>query len=236
MRHDPAVHWFRSPRGRPVAAWVREGTSDWNTMSSCLDHDEYGLAAETLSGPCLDVGAHIGGAALALLVDNPDATVTCVEPLPENVALLRRNLELNRVSDRATVVQGAAGRGTVDISYAFEGGENELHHAWIGNANCVPQGAAPHRAVTYRGWTLAELLAGQDCPWAKVDCEGGEWSLLDDPAVALVRVLRAEWHPTVLADGSTGSPERIRALLEPTHTVTVTGPEGGPGGVHAVRR
>src|SRR3990167_6601223 len=160
-RYDPIRAWFRTPRGRSLIAYHREDTSDWNTLNSCLGEvDEYQIRDRHLAGTVLDIGAHIGGVTLALLLDNPDVHVIAVEPLPENVALLRRNLRVNGIEDRCTIIEGAAGRSgeRVTISYAFDGGEHELHHAYIGNANTVPPDALAHKAVTYVARGIVDLV------------------------------------------------------------------------------
>lgn len=55
----------------------------------------------------VDLGANIGFAALYLSKYLNDAYVVAVEPDPDNVALLRRNLEQNGV--RATIIEAAVG-------------------------------------------------------------------------------------------------------------------------------
>src|SRR4051812_43534664 len=96
-RYDIARAWFTSPGGHPVLINIRDGTNDWNTAFSCLNEDEYGLRGKTLVGHGLDLGGHIGTASVAALVDNPGLTLTVVEPIPENLALIRDNLVLNGV-------------------------------------------------------------------------------------------------------------------------------------------
>ena len=238
-RYDPIRAWFRTPRGRTLIAYHREGTNDWNTLNSCLGEvDEYQIRDRHLTGTVLDIGAHIGGVTLALLLDNPDLHVIAVEPIPENVALLRRNLRVNGVEDRCTVIEGAAGRSGehVSISYRFECGENELHHAFVGNANTVQADTVEHKTVIYPALGIHDLIDDREVAWTKVDCEGGEWGFLADGGLVHLATIVGEFHPTALPDGTTGSQDRLRALLEPTHAVTFTGPESGPGGFTAVRR
>src|SRR5688500_12720216 len=116
---------FRTPRGQNVTMAYREDSSDWNTIRSCLDEDEYRLAELHLTGTALDIGAHIGGATIAMAVDNPDLHVVSVEAVPPNVELLRANVVRNGLSDRVTVVHAAAGKGqTATIRWGFEGNES----------------------------------------------------------------------------------------------------------------
>src|SRR5947208_16888203 len=91
------VDTWLTPHGRGTSRVTRPGTSDWNTVSACNgSNDEYHLP-EGLQGWALDVGAHIGALTVPLLVDNPGLRAVAIEALPENVELLRMNLERNGV-------------------------------------------------------------------------------------------------------------------------------------------
>ena len=165
---------FRTPRGRNVTMAYREDTNDYNTLRSCLDEDEYRLRDLHLEGTALDVGAHIGGATIALAVDNPDLRIVSVEAVPPNVDLLRENVERNGLTDRVTVIHAAAGKGkTTTIRWAFAGNESADHHAFIGNS-LLPSGAT-HRSEKVFVRTLASLVREfGPFSFAKVDAEGAE--------------------------------------------------------------
>ncbi len=234
-RFDLYRHWFRTPNGIPTVAFCREGTNDQNTLTSCLTEDEYGLKDRKVSGIALDIGGHIGGVTLALLIDNPDLRVITVEPIPENADLLEYNAQKNEVADRLTLHQGAVGkRGEViDIHYAYRGDENALHHAFIGNS-ALAGGDAEHLTASYTALGMDDLTT-DDVAWCKVDIEGGEYAFLADPGVSRLAFITGEWH-NVVPDGSIGTPRRITELLGATHDVTFHGQMQGPGGFTAVRR
>lgn len=213
---------WTTPGGHAVRMAYRDGTNDWNTIESVMTNDEYHMHA--ITGRAVDIGAHIGSASVTLLMDNPDVTLTAVEPIPENIDLLRANLEQNGLTDRCTIIEGMVGTDTVE--YGFMGTEAAEHHAFIGNAANL--GGSATLQATARRVRLAEFWS---VDFMKIDCEGGEWAFLDTPAVANVARIVGEWHPAgghVQAD--------IVALLTPTHHVTVTGPVEGPGGFRAERR
>mgnify|MGYP001567435252 FL=1 len=238
-RYDVLRAWFQTPNGKACVFYYREGTNDFNTANSCLgDNDEYQLRGRRIEGLALDIGGYLGSVAIPLLIDNPNATVICVEPITENLDLIARNAKVNGVSSRLTLIPGAVGKSgdPVSIAYRFEGGENELHHAFVGNANTVQADAVPHQTISYPALGIRDLVGGQDVEWAKVDAEGGEWGFLDSPDLAHLATIVGEFHPTHLPDGAMGSQVRLRALLEPTHAVTFTGPDEGPGGFTANRR
>lgn len=221
---------FATPHGNYVQLNVRTGTNDHNTVNSCLNEDEYGLRRLTLSGKALDVGAHIGSVAIALAVDFPDLEIIALEAVPPNCELIRLNLALNGLSQRVTVLKGAACKPRQKlqkVAYGYRGSVLAEHHAFIGNATLV-SASVDHDVASVLCHSLAEFVP---LDFLKIDCEGGEWAFLRGPALAQVARIHGEWHPTeghVQAD--------MLAVLSPTHDVTFSGPIEGPGGFVAVRK
>jgi FkbM family methyltransferase len=208
-----------SPRGNPVFLWCREGTSDLSTAGSVFGGvagsplvDEYDLADLTVTGHFLDIGGHIGTVGIAVLVDNPEATVSIVEPLPENAALIRRNLEVNGLTDRAQVFERSIGSKTVAYGTGV--------HRYIGNIAGPSEGA-----VTVPALRLSQLLPAQAM---KLDCEGCEWKALADKRIGEVPIIFGEYH------GS--APERLHLLLDKTHEVVTTPTAAAFGLFRAVAR
>ena len=233
---DISVQPFRTPRGRPVSMAIRAGTNDWNTTNACLTEDEYGLRDLHLEGWALDIGAYTGAVTVALAVDNPELQVVAVEPVPDNVELIHRNLALNGIEDRVIVVDAPAGDGSrVNIRYGYSGSELACHHRYVGNMSLLeePGPENPHTVQAMTSLTIGTLglvdhgLVGREFSFAKVDCEGCEWNL-DLSGVSLIH---GEWHPV---RGHTQAEYAKR--LAATHDVAFTGPVEGPGGFTAVRR
>ena len=208
----------QSPRGVSVEMHARDDTSDLATIGSTWRlwdalHDEYGLADIFSDGVMLDVGAHIGSVCIAFLVDNPAARAIAIEPLPENVQMLRQNAESAGVIDRLAILQGAIGTDT--IHYGFD------DHKYIGNIG----GSTANTAISASVVALSDL---GPIDIVKVDCEGCEWSLLADPAIADVRIIVGEWH---------GAPvSRLRKALTKTHKVSILTDDAGFGTFRAVAR
>jgi FkbM family methyltransferase len=223
-----------SPKGTPATLFYRDDTSDlstigstWNLWGSLVD--EYGLGTlPTLTGVAVDVGAHIGSVALALLADHPDLHVIAVEPLKENVKVIAASARQNVWMDRLTIVSGGIAEGTsVPIAYDFTGDENRHNHRFIGGMTLGREGE--HKTVTVPGVSLSAILDGRDCEFLKHDCEGCEWALLADPAIARCKRIVGEGHP---ADWL----ERVHKALDATHDVHVIDDRGGPGTFRAVLR
>ena len=227
-----------SPKGNAVLMHYRTETSDWNTLWSALNEDEYRLGGRTFTGYALDIGAHIGSVGLGLAIDNPGLTVICVEPVPDNAELLRRNADANGLS---IVVYEAAGGGPADgrttINYRYRGSVSAEHHAFIGDASLIEGTGQPlleHETRDIGCVSIGLILREQGIDrlsLVKIDCEGCEFRVLTDPAIARVDIFVGEWHPN-----GHKTQAMLRDLLEPTHDVTFSGYEAGPGGFSATRR
>jgi FkbM family methyltransferase len=70
----------------------------------------------------IDVGAHYGFFDVLVGLSNPDCKILAFEPVPENVEILRKNLELNHVSARIyqNAVSDQSGRAAFQISKASD--------------------------------------------------------------------------------------------------------------------
>lgn len=221
---------FRTPRGRTVRLLVRPGTNDAMMAESSLVEDEYGLRGVELSdGWAVDVGAHIGMVTAGILIDNPACRVIAVECVPDNLELLRRNLELNGVDGRAVVIRGAVADGKADnvqISYDFRGGEMESMHRFVANQS-MPDGTTA-TSITVPAIPLPFLVrkAGGHISLLVTDCEGGEYGLFAGKGLGAVAEIRGEYHD--------GFP-RLRELLRKTHDVEQTRGGEGSGGFVARR-
>lgn len=233
-RYQLYTHDFRTPRGHPARFWLRSDTNDWNTAQASTSEDEYSLASLDLTGLAIDIGGYIGTVSVALALDNPELRVICVEPVPENIALIRRNLVVNGVAERVRLVEGMAGhRGKDVVSYAYQGDEVALHHAFVGNAALVA-GEVEHTALTVPSYSLADIT-DEPVSFLKIDCEGGEYAFFAHSDLSRVDLIVGEWHP-VDPGGGGHSRDDIVDVLGETHRVTFTGPVEGPGGFRAERR
>lgn len=221
--YEPKQAVFWTPRGQPVKMWVRGGTNDWNTTQSCLTEDEYRTKDLHLTGEAIDIGAYTGGVTVGLLVDNPELHVTAVEPLPENQDLILRNLAVNDLLDRCTLIRGAVGIGPVTIRYRYTDSENDRHHAFVGNAY-GSDAEGTHQSVTYQGTLFSELPKAE---FVKIDCEGGLWAVLHQ--MTEVPRIAGEAEPVPLPNGEVGSRARLERILGPTHDIEWGAAPGEPG-------
>jgi len=228
-----------SPKGTTVELVYREDTSDLGTIGATWRlwgklEDEYGLAdlPDDLTGTAVDIGAHIGSVALALLIDHPRLKVIAVEPLAENVDVLRANADRLGVSERLTIRNaGISATDTARVDWNWRSTVNSGYwrtNRYIGNV-LVNDPFYEHDTAVVPGVSLSTILPKRGrVPFLKIDCEGCEWVALTDPAVARVVRIAGEYH------GHPG-PEGLAALLSETHDLTVT-PDGACGMFTAVKR
>jgi FkbM family methyltransferase len=173
---------------------------------------ERAIRAGTAAPRIVDLGAHVGSASLLLLERFPGAHVVAVEPNPDSAALLRRTVERNGLSAQWEVRQVAAGteRGTASI----EGFSILSHFVREGAVEAIDyqpylrrfQQDAPARPTQVEVVDVFDLL--QEADLVKMDIEGAEWPILQDPRFAQLPIsaLVLEYHPQ-------GSPEHDTTAL-----------------------
>lgn len=206
---ETATGTWVTPGGNSVELTYRPETSDWNTLSSILTHDEYRIPRGR-SGIAVDIGAHIGGWSVGVALDNPAMKVYAVEALPENAELLRKNADhLVMVLERAASNQS---QHTEQIAY----GPDETHR-FIGDM----RSAEGRPSVRVKTLTLTTLLRLTHVPidLLKIDCEGCEFRFLDADQVGMVREIVGEYHSTI---------DPLLDRLTKTHNVEVGGTIPGP--------
>jgi FkbM family methyltransferase len=194
----PARCFVREERGRGRYRYtIREtgttvvlehGTPDIATFNQAFYQHAYepgpraDATLKALGRPlvALDCGANIGMFSVWLASRYPVARVTAVEPLPRNVAALRRNLEL-----------ALPGVGTV-LSAAVTTSNRELH---FGGEDFTTGRIREDGGIAVAGRDVFALADGADL--VKLDVEGAEWPILTDPRFARLRapVVMVEHHP-----------------------------------------
>jgi len=222
--------------------WTRPGTSDHNSAIACAQEDEYGLQGYGLKGKLVfDIGAHIGG--VAILATYLGAYAVAVEPVPENVEIIRANAMLNGFG--VQVLAGAVGTDMISYGWTGEGlwgEETGAVHSFIGNTGLglEREGYVPSRTLAVKRYTLEDIarLVGVTPYLVKLDCEGGEWSALAEPIAKEIPVLVGEYHgwdgASVGAEEFFGATERILDLIGDTHEVNFPDDQVGNAAGHFV--
>ena len=176
-------------RGTTAPFSVRHGTPDADVLQEVvLDGTLEPPAAvaarvDGLGRPpvIVDLGANVGLSAAWFAARWPGARIVCVEPDPANLEVLRD--AAGRSEGTWEVIGAAAGAGDGWVQLATVG--FALSHVSASGGTRVP--AVDAFALVER--ERPDLL--------KVDVEGSEWALLDDPRLGSVTVQAAvmEVHP-----------------------------------------
>lgn len=198
-----------TPKGNEVLIDCRDGTSDESICRLISTADEYGLGGRDFTGVAIDIGAHIGTVTVPLLIDNQALLVVAIEPVFESLNTLRRNISLNGLQDRATVLPVAAGiEGVVPISHGWKG-----RHEHIGN---LGEGTPRHtdQIVSMSFGSIRRGIGVESIALLKLDCEGCEWEVLADPEIWRAEVIVGEYHGSRSKGG-----KRVQELLAGTHRV-----------------
>jgi FkbM family methyltransferase len=156
--------------------------------SEVFENKYYRLPLRTAPQTILDLGANIGFSAIYFARLYPGSCIACVEPVPENVRLLIRNLKENAVE--ADVI--AAAIDAKDGVVAIERGAADYGHrvaAAAASAKFLEVASVSVPSILrWLGWDRIGLL--------KIDIEGHESVLLSQNCgwLADVDALCVEYH------------------------------------------
>ncbi|HZS13204.1 MAG TPA: FkbM family methyltransferase [Candidatus Dormibacteraeota bacterium] len=133
----------------------------------------------------VDVGANVGMATMWMAQHAPEARFVAVEPAPSTARRLRANLDRNGLGDRVdVVVAGVAsqrGRGSMVFDAGFSS------HAFVEQSNAGEIELCTLDDVFDRtGEETVDLL--------KIDCEGGEYDILQGAVLRRARAIVGEYH------------------------------------------
>jgi FkbM family methyltransferase len=162
-------------------AYYRPGTTDENALVEVLITRAYSrLGFDVEAGEhWLDLGAHVG--AFALLCASKGATATCYEPMPDNFALLRKNVPQFKCYQTAISNLHAP-----EVTFWTS---HKPHNRYRGTL--IPREGHPQ--VTVKN-THASALMGQTFSGIKCDVEGAEGALIDEWLFPKANKLCLELH------------------------------------------
>ena len=136
----------------------------------------------------VDLGANVGYSLLHWLATFPSANILAFEPHPLHIAQTHRLMALNHLEARVELIEAAAGTQAGDIFLTDDGATSQI----------VPAAAAGMPRFPVRMVDFFQAVGGREIDLLKVDIEGGEYALLNDPRFAALpcKVIVLEWHHT----------------------------------------
>ena len=157
------------------------------TGTYCLDRIDFAPG-----DVAVDIGAHVGVVSIYLALRYPDIRIVAVEPIPENLTLLRHNLKVNGVEDRVMVVPKAITSDGRDVVLCGDLSFNS------GGSSLVEKGGEATK-WTVSSLTLEDLFTEYGitrCKVLKIDCEGAEYEVLraSEQLLDQVDYLVGEFH------------------------------------------
>jgi len=127
----------------------------------------------------LDLGANVGYSSIYFKKKYPSARVACVEPIEENLSILKQNIELNSLSIKVleAAVSSTAGlvhmeKGTKDYNYVVTNNQKDN--------SVVVQALTIDQILCTLGWDTIDLI--------KIDIEGSEKELFSKNTEWLYKV------------------------------------------------
>ncbi len=213
-------------RGSELCFFVRHNTRDIGILDEVLARRYYETTGPVehvlrrVGGPLevVDLGANIGLFGVYLLDRFPDARITAFEPDGGNAELLRRCIEANGMGSSWRTVEACA--GTEDGKVAFIDGD-------FCGSRIAGDGESRH---TPRAPVVDVFPYLEPAHLLKMDIEGGEWPILEDPRLAELgpAAICAEYHPHLCPepDDPRGTAMRLLERAGYEHELLFDRPDG----------
>ena len=181
--------------GRSFSVKADHRTALYDMIAEVVDYDCYQLnKLDWESGRdryIVDIGANVGVTAL-VLSQVPGARVVCYEPDAGNCSFLRGNIERNGISN-VNVVQAAV--ADCDGALAFQTDAESTGGRLLAAGAASSQTAVEVDTVSLT--RVLEQFGDHEIDLIKCDCEGGEYTIIEQltPAIAArIRNLSIEVH------------------------------------------
>ncbi len=162
-----------------------------------FEDKEYAFETDGEAPLIFDCGAHVGLAVIYFNIRYPKSRIIAFEADPENVELLKKNIEVNSLSD-VTVVNAAlwSSEGRADLYSEINDGDpwtwgnTVIHDIW-GDAD-------GSRKRTVRTTCLSRYIADEPIDFVKIDIEGAEEAVIREvqPQLHKIREMLIEFHGT----------------------------------------
>ena len=160
---------------------VRGGTDDSRILFEIYVRECYGAVELRPGSTVIDIGAHIG--CYSLMAAQTAARVIACEPHPENLSILRKNVELNQTTNVEVIshaISNKAGKASLIIP------DNDT---FVGRYSLHP--GRGRRSIEVTCISLEDLVREAhltEIDSIKIDCQGSEYEILYESAGVLSQV------------------------------------------------
>lgn len=195
---------FIGPNGVSASFLIRTDTNDENTCQAVFRDDEYKIQnMEPKAGDwIIDAGAHIGTFSILAAKLYPDTPVVAVEPLPENLEILQKNIALNMLGGKITVIGKAlwSTDGEEIKMYYREAPATDRIHRFMASAYLGCTGIEQSKAslvCTIRLSTIFQLLNINSVRVLKMDTQASELEILKgivQEDLVKIQTIAGEYH------------------------------------------
>lgn len=174
--------------GKGHSLFIRNNGYDWDVVDEIFVRHAYRVDVPCVSR-ILDLGGNIGVATLWFAWNFPGGKICTVEPIPDNLSVLRRNIQVNGAP--AKVVAAAA--GAEDGKTRFAMSEDPRQHS---TSIDVLRTERTVEVDVLSVPTLLTLMGWKDVDLLKIDVEGAEREILGGRPEWLrkVRCILGEGH------------------------------------------
>ncbi len=201
---------------RGVKMLVRLFSNDYNIAAEIWNTEVYPFVGIS-RGTIVDIGAHAGYFSIYAAKQLAASRIIAVEPLEENLKLLRKNVALYDVVEVYPIAIGSKPGMRTFWTTRYNTGGHSFHQRY-----------RAERTSDVPTTTLASLFEDADiekCAGLKLDCEGAEFEILTSAPEALLRnisFIEGEYHLRLI--GEAGLIEMIRKLEDAGFLVKVYEP------------
>lgn len=173
--------------GRPVTAVIRSNDVDSRLLENLLVRREYEVP-DGQPRRILDLGGNIGIADLLFHALYPEAEIVTVEPIPDNLRMLRLNWEANGIRGRILEAAASNQSGTAEFFVGAPDNSSLFRQPWMSGRTIEVKCVTVPEIMRLAGWDEIDLM--------KLDIEGGERLLLQSAAewAGKVKMIVGELH------------------------------------------
>jgi FkbM family methyltransferase len=195
---------FVSKAGVAAHFFYRPANADECTIQATYRDDEYNLQnfKPNPGDLMIDAGGYIGTTAILYAQLYPEAKVVTLEPLPENVEILRKNIEANKLGDRITILPHAlwGELGNKIKVYYRDDSKIGLAHKFVGSSFPKYHESVSKQFVEAEALTLDQVMRSMNfnnVRLLKMDIEGAEFNVLANTelgTLAKIQSMVGEYH------------------------------------------